>query len=159
MKDFLVSPQTGIMKESMNFEFSDYSDHSSNDSDDDVEFEDSRETFSDGEKTEVAGDVFTPVSLKSTFARSLALSSAKTSSSLKITPIVAARRSKSSALSSAKTSTSLKITPIVAARRSKSSSQTSAVKRLANSPPAEKDLKKSRSQSRSRSRSLIPKKK
>ena len=134
MKDFLVSPQTGIMKESMNFEFSDYSDHSSNDSDDDVEFEDSRETFSDGEKTEVAGDVFTPVSLKSTFARSLALSSAKPSSSLKITPIVAARRSKSS-------------------------SQTSAVKRLANSPPAEKDLKKSRSQSRSRSRSLIPKKK
>ena len=134
MKDFLVSPQTGIMKESMSFEFSDYSDPSSNDSDDDVEFEDSRETFSDGEKTEVAGDVFTPVSLKSTFARSLALSSAKTSSSIKITPIVASRRSKSS-------------------------SQTSAVKRLANSPPAEKDLKKSRSQSRSRSRSLIPKKK
>ena len=73
-EDFLVSPQTGLLKDKThNFVFSDYtSDHDeSDDSESDDEFEDSKEALSDIEKVPESSDPFTPVRLKSSFARTL----------------------------------------------------------------------------------------
>ena len=73
-EDFLVSPQTGLLKDKThNFVFSDYtSDHDeSDDSESYDEFEDSKEALSDIEKVPESSDPFTPVRLKSSFARTL----------------------------------------------------------------------------------------
>ena len=76
VEDFLVSPETGLMRDKTeNFVFSDYtSDHDESDiSDSDDEFEDSKEALSDIEKAPETSDPFTPVTLKlkSSFARNL----------------------------------------------------------------------------------------
>ena len=84
-KDFLISPETGLIKEDGldNFVFSDYKEDSDSNNDSaesdesDYTFEDSKEVLSDSEKTQILSvaqrndDFLTPVNLKSTFARTL----------------------------------------------------------------------------------------
>ena len=73
-EDFLISPESGLMKNKENilrsFEFSDYEEDSESDSND--TFEDSKETLSDTETTATeSGDFLTPQNFKTTFARKL----------------------------------------------------------------------------------------
>ena len=84
VEDFLISPRTGLINENTETEdyvFSDYQSDNSDESDNDEAFEDSKETFSEDEKESAPDDPFTPVNLKSAFARRYAtLSVAKPTS-------------------------------------------------------------------------------
>ena len=88
--NFLISPETGLVKDSgtEDFQFSDYlqdeseSNDASAESDDSEEtFEDSKEAFSDRDTpvSVVNAEFLTPVNLKSSFARTLHLQEAKSS--------------------------------------------------------------------------------
>ena len=151
--DFLISPESGVLKDQNNpdnnFIFSDYDsnaagdEESESDDEDNNAFEDSKETLSDTENTEntpsaSTSDLFTPVQLKSTFARTL---EAKSKSEAKPT-------------STPKVQSVLKSTPKIQAASLKPSNKPN--KREANSPLDVKDQKKQRSQSQL---SQIPKKK
>ena len=80
--DFLICPETGLVKDSISpeFEFSNGDDES--DVSDDT-FEDPKEEIADNDETSTAnvGEEFlTPVNLKSTFARTLAKSTTRSTS-------------------------------------------------------------------------------
>ena len=87
-EDFMISPNSGLMKSSHpteNFVFSDHEDDNDSNTDDDA-FEDSVETLGDTENPSASNpDLFTPVQLKSAFARTLqANSEAKPTSTPKL---------------------------------------------------------------------------
>ena len=68
-KDFLLSPETGIIREKVEeYQFSDYETDSGDSND---EFEESRESVTDTEDQPASEHFLTPVNLKSTFARNL----------------------------------------------------------------------------------------
>ena len=128
--DFLVNPHSGIVKET-EFIFSDY-----DGSGEDETFEYSLDTLADSEKAKT--DLFTPVNLKSAFARTLqAKSTFSPNPSSSSTP-KPGTATKSSARS----------------RSSDPAAKQSAMKRIASSPADAKDQKK-----KSRAQFMIPTKK